>query len=192
MNEATFEELVRLGAESWDRFGERPGVFHRFIPTDLRGARDQLVALKPRAHTFLELGSGVGVITILADLLGYEACGIEIAPELLDESEHLAEHFDSQATFALGSFVPTSEREEVDLLDPDLHTITEGGDAYEELERTLADFDLVFGYPFPDEEEWMRELVRRGAGDHTAFLCYSVRDGFTLTELGRSAPRAGD
>jgi SAM-dependent methyltransferase len=191
MNEAAFDELARLGAESWERFGERPGVFHRFIPTDLRGMRAQLTELAPRATTFLELGSGVGVITILADLMGYEAYGIEIAPELLAESERLARHFGSKATFALGSFVPAAAREDVDLLDADLYTPVDGDDAFQELELTLADFDLVFGYPFPDEEEWMRELVRRGAGDHTAFLCYSVRDGFTLTELGRGARRAG-
>jgi SAM-dependent methyltransferase len=192
MNDEVFEELARLGAETWDRYAERPGVFHRFIPTDLRLARVELIERRSRAHTFLELGCGVGVVTILADLLGYEAYGIEIEPALVEESIQLAERFGSKATFAHGTFVPADAHDEVDLLDADLHTITEGDDAYEELGLTLADFDLVFGFPFPDEEEWMRALVRRGAGDHTAFLCYSARDGFTLTELGRGARRAGE
>ncbi len=185
MNEEVFEELVRLGAESWDRFGERPGVFHRFIPTDPRGAREQLEARRPRADSFLELGCGVGVITILADLLGYEAYGIEIEPALVQESWRLAEHFGSKATFVAGSFVPPAARDDVALLSADFNTLTEGDDAYEELGMSIADFDLVFGYPWPDEEEWMLELVRGGAGARTALLCYSVRDGFTLTELGR-------
>ena len=43
----------------------------------------QLRALAGRAVSFLEWGSGTGVITIMADMLGFEAYGIEINPALV-------------------------------------------------------------------------------------------------------------
>lgn len=175
--------LLRAGAEAWRDFSQtHGGTFHRFIPADYRDAHDLLVRERGRANSFLELGSGFGVVTILADLLGYDAYGIELEPELVDVSIGLAEDFQSDATFVEGTFVPAEFRDEVALLDPDFLSVTatEGADAYAELEMDLADFDLVYVYPWPGEEEWAAELVARHGGPQTRMVTYSVRDGFQV------------
>lgn len=181
-----FGTLARLGDEGWRDFRASAGsVFHRLIPADVHEAYAALSGLAGTAGSFLELGSGLGVITIMADLLGFEAYGIEIEPELVTLSEDLATGLSSSATFVEGSFVPPDYRDEVTLLDGDFLTITEGADAYADLGLELADFDLVYAYPWPGEESWMDELVARYAGPRTRLLTYSPSEGFTVASAAR-------
>lgn len=176
-----FAQLLRDGAEIWrDYCQRRASEFHRVIPADHAAAIDALAAERSRANTFLELGSATGVITIIADLLGFEAYGIELESELVDISEDLAARVGSGATFVEGSFVPPEYRDEVHLLMSEYETPTEGADAYAEMGLDLADFDLVYAYPWPGEEEWLIELVRRFGGPRTRLMVYTVRDGFEL------------
>lgn len=184
LDDEMFEELRRQGTLAWSEFsGRRGGAFHRFIPADYDLARHHLHELRGLSNSFVELGSGVGVITILADLLGFDAYGIEIEPELIDVSLDLAEDLHSRATFTEGSFVPQAYRDEIELLSGDFHTVTEGADAYEELGLELADFDLVYAYPWPGEEDWIHELVRRHASPSTLFTTYSSVEGFLMVDL---------
>ena len=178
------DSLLRSADEAWRDFSAaHGGTFHRFIPADYPSALELLSEECSRSATFLELGSGFGVVTILADLLGYDAYGIELEPELVEISTGLAEEFGSSATFVEGSFVPQDYRDEVHLLDPEFLSVTatEGADAYAELGMDLSDFDLVYVYPWPGEEEWAAELVRRHGGSHTRLMTYAVREGFALS-----------
>jgi hypothetical protein len=188
--EQNLESLLREGNQIWEAFIEaRGGTFHHLIPADAEGAYQQLGQLRDRHHTFLELGSGMGVITILADLLGFEAHGIEIEEGLVDLSRDLAERHGSSASFTEGSFVPAEFRDEVSLLDGEFHTIAEGLDAYGELGMELAEFDLIYAYPWPGEEEWLADLFRRAGGGHAQLLTYSVSEGYSVSgPFGDSDP----
>ncbi|MFT7671037.1 MAG: SAM-dependent methyltransferase [Planctomycetota bacterium] len=174
-------ELILRAAAAWETFTQSNQGFQRFIPADYPGALMELRRLKEGADTFLELGSGVGLITVMADLLGYDSYGIEIHPALMDESLKLADFGRSRATFAEGSFVPVDYRDQVDLLSGDFLTVTEGADAYEEIGMQLPDFDLVYAYPWPGEEDWLHELIRAHAGPSTQLMTYSVSEGFQLS-----------
>lgn len=175
------ETTLRRGSELWRDFcARRASEFHRVIPADHGLAIDALTAQRDRANTFLELGSATGVITILADLLGFEAHGIEIESELVETAESLAEEVGSSAEFCLGSFVPEAYRDQVELLESDYLTPTEGADAYAEMGMEIADFDLVYAYPWPGEEDWLIEMVRRFGGPRTTLMIYTVRDGFEV------------
>ena len=179
MTSERFAKVLREGAEIWrDYCQDRSGEFHRVIPADHAAAIEFLRPERARAHTFLELGSATGVITILADLLGFESFGIEIESDLVEISEDLAARVGSNATFTEGSFVPEEYRGEVHLLESDYLTPTEGDDAYSAMGLEIRDFDLVYAYPWPGEEEWLIEMVRRFGGDRTRLAIYTVRDGF--------------
>jgi predicted RNA methylase len=162
--------------------GARAARFDTFVPTDYAAAFTELVGLRPRADRFVELGAGAGVVTILADLLGYEAYGIEIDPRLVEEARHLAAQFSSRAEFVQGSFFPPGERDRVELLDPTFHTETEGRDAWAELGLELRDFDLIYSYPWPGEEDLHDELFRRHARRGAWLLRYGSRDGFVVRQ----------
>ena len=182
---ATLDRLIHEGSDAWEEFRllakER---HHLFIPCDHRGVYDELRKLRGRAATFVEFGSAAGVVTIMADLLGFEAYGIEIEPWLVERSAELAEQFGSSAVFVEGTFVAPEFQEEVELLSGDFVTPTGGADAFQELGLELSDFDLVFAYPWPGDEDWLQELVRRHAGATTLLLTYDVTEGFQVVGAG--------
>jgi predicted O-methyltransferase YrrM len=181
----TLQRLLREGAESWEEFralaAER---HHRFIPSDHVAVYAELRRLSADASSFLELGSAAGVVTIMADLLGYEAYGIEREPWLVERSAELAERFESRASFAEGSFVPAAFEDDVEHVPSDFLTSDAGACGYDELGLELDDFDLIYAYPWPGEEDWLRELVRRHARPGAMLLTYDVREGFQLVRDG--------
>ena len=69
----------------------------------------------------------------------------------------------------------------------DRYTPTDGACGYEKLGRDLSDFDLVFAYTWPEEEDWLIEMVRRFARPDVILLGHFVDDGFV--ELDTSRPR---
>jgi len=180
--EAMLERLIREGMDAWEEFrGHAQDRHDIFIPCDHRGAYRELRELRSRALTFLELGSCAGIVTIMADLLGFEAYGIEIEPWLVDRSVENAARFGSGAVFAEGTFVPPDYQDEVEHLSGDFLTPTDGADAFEELGLVLSDFDLVFAYVWPDEGDWMEELIQRHARADAILLTYDAREGFRVT-----------
>lgn len=180
---AVLSDLIREGDELWSAFREEASDrYHLFIPSDQAGAYLALRQLRNRATSFLELGSASGVITIMADLLGFEAFGIETEPWLVERSCELAARFDSGAVFAEGTFVPAEFEEQTSLLLSDHWTPTSGAPAYEELGLELDEFDLIYAYPWPGEEDWLREIVRRCGRPDSLLLTYDVSEGFRLFE----------
>lgn len=172
------DRLIQRGKRVWDEFEMLAGSRHHlFVPCDHRAVYEALRPLSARAGSFLELGSAAGVVTIMADLLGMESYGIEIEPWLVPRSGQLAAEFDSEATFVEGSFVPFDYRDEIENLHSDRLTPTEGADGYDELGMQLHDFDLVFAYPWPGEEDWLFELMRRHARPDATLLTYDAQEG---------------
>ncbi|MEX1024838.1 MAG: hypothetical protein WD226_07130 [Planctomycetota bacterium] len=184
IDRALLAALVEAGDEVWNE--ARPGGprtrNHRFVPSDPYGAYEALRNLRSRATTFVELGSGAGIVTILADLLGFEAYGIELEPWLYERSLELAERFGSRAVFAEGTFVDPEYQDEIEHLSADVHTPTGGAYGFEELGLELADFDLVFAFPWPGEEDWLFELMRRYARPGALLLTYGATEGFQVVE----------
>lgn len=150
-----------------------------FIPCDPHAVFSALQALRevrPDARRLLEWGSGFGVVTGLAALLGFDAHGIEIEPSLVRESENLLAAHQLRATFACGSFVPEDFDAER-YSDLETRTVMGRPDGYEELGRDLDDFDVVFAYPWPTEEEMYCELFRRRGDVGAVLVTYSRVEG---------------
>ncbi len=125
---------------------------------------------------FIELGSASGVITIMADLLGYEACGIEIDHSLVATARDLAQRFDSKARFVAGSFFPSGYKYRAADGEVRTGTLGEGASGYLELGLALDDFDVVFGYPSGGEEPVLLDLMKH-YGSPDALLLHGVNDG---------------
>ncbi|MGK0157592.1 MAG: hypothetical protein ACI9SE_004573 [Neolewinella sp.] len=150
-----------------------------FIPSDYEQVWQALAAIKrehPDARRLLEWGSGYGVIVGFGALLGLEAHGIEIEDDLVTSANELLAEHDLSATTVQGSFVPTDFIDE-GLDDLETRTVLGQPDAYDNLGRDLDDFDLVFAYPWPTEEELYREIFRRGADYGAILLTWSRQEG---------------
>lgn len=150
-----------------------------FVPSDYQAVWHALVAYRrqhPDARVLLEWGSGFGVVAGLASFLGFDAYGIEIDAGLVAAARELLAAHGLRVTLVRGSFVPEGSASE---RFADLETRTALGlpDAYDELGRDLDDFDVVFAYPWPTEEELYCDLFRRGADYGAALLTYSRLEG---------------
>lgn len=164
--------LAEEGREFWHHFDAevRAQDFHPFVPADYDVVLDALLALRAPGQRFLEWGSATGVITIMADLLGYEAYGIELDADLVETARALARKYGSGARFAAGSFLPGGYRYRPRNGDGRLGTIGDGESGYRELGVPLDDFDIVYGYPWGGEEPMMLDLMRAYGGRDARLL----------------------
>lgn len=184
---ARISALSEEGWEIWRRFDEevRQENWHPFVPADYDHVLQTLLRLRAPGLRFLELGSATGVITIMADMLGYEAYGIELDGKLVDVARELAQRFDSGARFAAGSFLPAGYRYRSRTGDDRIGTIGHGVSGYPELRHPLEDFDLVYGYPWHGEEPMMLDLMRAYGGRGARLLLHGGKEGIRIFRDGR-------
>lgn len=165
------EKLTALqdeGFEIWRRFDieVRQHDWHPFVPVEYGDVLAKLLELRAPGLKFLEWGSATGVITIMADLLGYDAAGIELDAQLVAIARDLARKYDSRARFAVGSFLPAGYQWTSSDGDTRLGTIGHGPSGYLELGQPLEDFDIVYAYPWDGEEVVFRDVMKKyGAAD---------------------------
>jgi hypothetical protein len=130
-----------------------------FVPADYVLVFDALCEMRtwmPRGErpVFLEWGSGLGLVTLMASALGWRASGIEVQPGLVRESLRLARAFDLEATFLEGSFFPG-----------DPATVPK-------LAERTAKADVIYVYPWPDQEIEIFDLFDRLAKPGAHLLAY--------------------
>jgi hypothetical protein len=155
-----------------------------FVPSDYEGVFRSLRALVDgpllRGNRFLEWGSGLGVATSLAAILEFEAHGIETDWTLVEGARELAEAFDLPVEFVHGSFVPEDGESKL-LAAGDYTWLNTSADyAYDDIGLEPDDFDIVYAYPWPDEEQATAQLFHRYAGIGAVLLTYKGGDGFRL------------
>lgn len=169
---ARLHALAEEGREIWDRFDMevRQNGFHPFVAADYENVLQALLAQRAPGQRFLEWGSATGVITIMADLLGFQAYGIELDARLVDQARELAAKHGSGARFAAGSFLPSGYRYRPRHGDGRLGTIGDGESGYRELGVPLDDFDVVYAYPWGGEEPMMLDLMRSYGGRDARLL----------------------
>lgn len=151
-----------------------------FVPSDHELVWRTLAAVRrdqPDARHLLEWGSGFGVVTGLGALLGFEAAGIEVDGSLVTAARELLAAHRLRATIAEGSFVPNGHAVSDRFFDLETRTVLDAPDGYDELQADLDDFDVVFAYPWPTEEELYCDVFARGANDGALLLTYSRAEG---------------
>lgn len=155
-----------------------------FVPSDFEVVYRALAAIEEdrlaTGRHFVEWGSGIGAITCLAALLEFDAVGIEIEERLVDIAERLAEDHGIATQFARGSFVPEGAEPTIDLTADVAWLSTEGANGYEELDLEPDDFDLVFAYPWPGEEQVIFDLFADAAATGALLLTYHGLEGVRL------------
>lgn len=127
-----------------------------------------------------EWGSGLGVVALMAAFLGFDSCGIEIDGDLVDEANALAEDLGLDVEFVCGTFVPPGGEDLTDVPQEFGWLSAGGACGHELLGAAPQDFDLVFAYPWPGEEEVIEGLFERYAGDSALLLTFHGLDGLRL------------
>ena len=132
----------------------------------------------PLGETFIEWGSGFGVGTGFAALLGYEAHGIEIEETLVEKAESLLADQGLDAEFLPVSYIPDGFISYDALSGHDIvrddsfgHSV-EGNPRYEGMDIDIEEVDLFFVYPWPGEQEMMLKLFDAVAGEGAILVAY--------------------
>jgi hypothetical protein len=175
--------LIREAEARIDRFQSECRV-PAFVPCDYAAAFAVLHAITEgglaRGRRFCEWGSGFGVVVGLAALLDFDACGIEIEGSLVEEARKLADAFELPVEFVQGSFVPRGAEDRVHAGGTYSWLTTEGDYAYDDLDLDVSDVDVVFAYPWPDEEAVVCDLFDRYAGTGAILATYHGGAEFRL------------
>jgi hypothetical protein len=184
--------LCREGQEIWEQFSRevQDNEFHPFVAADCEVVLEALLPYRRPGLKFLEWGSASGVITIMADLLGFQSFGIELEGELVETAEALAARYDSKARFVNGSFLPQGYVWRPPGGDGRMGTIGEGPSGYLQLGHRLDEFDLVFAFPWGGEEPMMLDLMATHGSPEALFLLNTVNDGVRVYQGGRLVPRS--
>ncbi len=164
------------GRAYWHRFDAdvRQHTWHPFVAADYDCVRAALESVYVPGRRFLEWGSATGVITIVADLMGFDACGIELDASLVRVARDLAARAGSDARFAAGSFIPMGWEWRDQRADRRTGTIGHGPSGYLELGRPLSDFDIVYAFPWSGEEPMMLDLFRCHGHEDARLLLHSA------------------
>lgn len=145
--------FIRDAEDRAEAYGDRAGG-GSFVPSDTRYAFQVLQWLLrsgalSKGAAFLEWGSGQGLASIFASLLGLSAVGVELDEELVRESTALAARYDASARFIHGSYDPAT---------PGVKTVTA---------RHRA---AVYVYPWPGEETYFLQLFHATASPGALLL----------------------
>ena len=167
---------------------KHPGAYRGFVPSDYRAfcsaLRHVLEQRLTCGNSFCEWGSGLGVATCIAKAMGFDAVGIEIDKQLVEVAISLADQLELSCDFVVGSFIPPGADELVDRAfsetDGSLSLIQEADDAYEQLDRNLEDFDIVYAFPWPNDESLTANIFERFGASGALLMTYHEDDGFRL------------
>ena len=155
-----------------------------FVPSDFERTYRALRAIYRRrlapGRSFCEWGSGLGAVAVLADRAGFVACGIESEPALVEEARVLASQHAPGVEFVVGSFVPEGAEATVDRTFEFDWLVTGVQPGYDELGLDIDDFDVVFAYPWPGEEDVVFELFDDHAARGALLLTFHGDEGLRL------------
>ena len=133
-----------------------------------------------RGRNFCDWGSGIGVISGLAALNGFDAYGIELEPAFVIEADALCRDFSLPAKFVCGSFVPAGIDESFGVVGTYGATdwrITRGRDVYDVLGRHCSEMDLIYAYPWPREVALYEQLFDLAARSGAILWLYRQGEG---------------
>jgi hypothetical protein len=163
--------------------------YPRYLPSNPEKVLAAIATLKEsgilRGDVFCEWGSGFGIATCMASLIGFKAYGIEIEDGLVKLSTELAQDLSIPAEYLCTSYLPEGYEEcegigGKDLLPPQATTsggaIIDTTPLYDGLDP--GEVDLFFVYPWPGQEEFMMDLFDEVASEDAILLIYQA-DGET-------------
>lgn len=158
----------------WDHFPSKP--LPQYIECDFdyvaAGLRECVDRDLIDGRLFVEWGCGFAVVTGLAALMGLDAIGIEAEPFLCEEGRKLLAKENITAEIWQGNFLPNGARKLAEDEDPLVSLTHRIPAAYEQNDMSLEDFAIVFAYPWPGEEHFLRAVFERYARTDALMLMF--------------------
>ena len=152
----------------------------KFIPSDSELFYWALEYLTSKdltmGHVFCEWGSGYGLATSLAALLGYEAYGIEIEPSLIEAAGNLARDLDVDSRFLCSSYMPEGVESYAGVGGEEIIRDHLGGEvealSYPGMDCEITEIDVFYVFPWPGEQEFMEDFFDKIAVEGAILMIY--------------------
>ena len=158
----------------WDQFPQKP--LAQYIECDFewvtRGLQYCVDQQLIDGKLFVEWGCGFGVVTGVASILGLDAIGIEAEEFLCDEGKKLLNVNSIEAELWCGNFLPSGSAKLSMDDDPNVSLTHTCESAYSTNQMTLDDFAIVYVYPWPGEEHFLKSVFNRYARKDALLLLY--------------------
>ena len=163
--------------EAFQRDSSVPGFVGSNLDQGYRALRAIMQSHARPGALFCEWGCGFGAVACLASMVGFHAVGIEIEPRLVQDGKRLAAEFDLPVEFVIGSFLPSGSDVRVESGTGFSWLKTEESP---ELPFDPDDFDVIYAYPWPAEEDVTAILFERYAAPNALLLSFLGNDDFRL------------
>jgi hypothetical protein len=197
-----FAALIDDADRRWDAFWAQQlnKRYPRYVASEpvqvyaaLKHVREHGLAY---GENFVEWGSGFGVATSLAALLGFEATGIELEEGLVEIAESLAEAHQTGAHFIAGSYIPEGyiSYEHIggtDIVPDDNFGHQSDSPHYPEMDIPLDEVDVFFVYPWPGEQEMMLKLFESVASEDALLIAYYGDEEICMYRNGEAVMKDG-
>ncbi len=158
----------------WDHFSKQP--LPQYVECDFDLVASALVEVVDRqlsdGKLFVEWGCGFAVVTGIAAILGLDAIGIEAEEMLCTEGRKLFSKNGIEAEIWQGNFLPAGARGLAEDTDPLVSLTHYIPPAYEANNMRLDDFAIVFAYPWPGEEHFLKVVFDRYARSDALLLMF--------------------
>jgi hypothetical protein len=120
---------------------------------------------------FLEWGCGFAAVACLAENLGWNAHAIEAHPELIGQARLTIQTWPADVELFAGNFLPRGADQLA--FDPTLPSLGHAGEsAYDAWGLDVDDFDLIYSYPWPGEDEFHEDVFDRYAAIGAILLMF--------------------
>lgn len=158
----------------WDQFPTKP--LPQYIECDFDLVALALCECARRqlsdGQIFCEWGCGFGIVTGIASLLEFDAIGIEAEEFLCQQARELLRRNGISADVWQGNFLPSGARELAYDEDPLVSLTHSIEPAYARYDMSISDFAIVYVYPWPGEEHFLKTVFDHYARPGALLLLY--------------------
>jgi hypothetical protein len=158
----------------WDSWHRRP--IEQYVACDFRDVWRAMHAVDRQnlapGKLFCEWGCGFGVVTAMASLLGWDAVGIEAESFLVDQAIQFLQTEKLKAEIWRGNFLPPGAERLAKHQANHASLFHQVPCAYSQHDLDVDDFAIVFAYPWPGEDGFLKDVFRCYAADQSLLLLF--------------------
>lgn len=158
----------------WDRWHRRP--IEQYVACDFRDVWRALATIREQrlapGNLFCEWGCGFGIVTALASQMGWGAVGIEAEPFLVEEARRFLALEGIDAEIWHGNFLPKGSDRLARHQSHHASLFHRIPSAYDEHDLQLDDFAIVFAYPWPGEDGFLKDVFHHYAAEGAILLVF--------------------